>query len=215
MLLVSGEGPKSSCCYCGSELSANALYCKKCLVPIAQPARHRRPGTLSLILGVSLIFGGPSAWVIAGQFHGQFLRAPLSRTTVHAASILSPVVVDQAVALIRSCGAPDRDVSTANNDPRPPIPFRVLDYNDQHLQFAFVPGGGAKIGDPPPYRWSLSGVLDSTTNQRISIQQAADRMNCAAPLVALANAAASAAPATDPSPSANSETASPADPDPQ
>lgn len=177
------------CSYCGSELNANALYCPKCLVPIAQTSRRRRPGTLPLLLGVSLIFGGPCAWVLGGQFRSQFLKASISHSTVHAAAISKPRAVNQAKVLIQSCGTPSRDVSTAYNDPRPPIPFREIDYSSQHLQFAFVPGGGAKIGDPPPYRWALSGVVDSTTNQRISLQEAADRMSCASSLTALADAA--------------------------
>jgi hypothetical protein len=176
------------CSYCGEKLGENALYCQKCLVPIAQTSRRRRPGTASLLLGVSLAFGGPCVWAISTQFRNEFLKDSISPSTVHAASAPAPRAVNQAKALIESCGDPDSDVSTANNDPRPPIPFRVLTYNSQHLQFAFVPGGGAQIGDPPPYQWALSGILDSTTNQRINPQQAAQRMSCAAPLVALAAA---------------------------
>lgn len=205
----------SHCSYCGGDLSANALYCPKCLVPIAQPARRRHPGTLSLLLGVSLVFGGPCAWVISGQYRNRILKTSLSQTTVHAASIPTPRVVDQAQALIRSCGAPDRDVSTANNDPRPPIPFRMLDYGDPHLQFGFVPGGGAKIGDPPPYSWALSGVLDSATNQRISLQEAAERMSCAASLMALTDTASGTGQTNDPPPSADADTSTPLTTDPQ
>jgi len=127
----------------------------------------------------------------------------------------APRAVDQAKALIQSCGAPDRDMSTANNDPRPPIPFRVLSYNSQHLQFAFVPGGGAQIGDPPPYRWALSGILDLTTNQRISLQAATERMSCAAPLVALAGAASHSAAVNEPAPSGEAGLTASSNIDPQ
>jgi hypothetical protein len=198
---------KRSCAYCGLEVSANALYCPNCLVPIPQPSNHRRPGALSLLLGVSLAFGGPCVWVIGGQLRSQLLVAS-RQSVVHAASVPRPRAVDQAEALIRSCGAPDRDISTANNDPRPPIPFRVLEYNNQHLQFAFVPGGGAKIGDPPPYRWALSGILDSSSNQRVSLQEAAVRMGCIAPLVAVAEAARNSSAASDPAAPADSNVAS-------
>lgn len=172
------------CSYCDSELGPNALYCQKCLVPVALPTRRRRPGTLSLFLGVSLIFGSPCAWVIAGQIRNHLAKEPVSHTVVHAASLPATHAanaVDQAKALIQRCGPPDKDMSTANNDPRPPIPFRVLDYTNEHLRFAFVPGGGAQIGDPPPYIWKLSGVLDTSTNQRITPAQAAEVMSCAAP----------------------------------
>ena len=197
------------CSYCDSELGSNALYCQKCLVPIALPPRRRRPGTLSLFLGVSLIFGSPCAWVIAGQIRSHLAKEPISQTAVvHAASLHASKAVDQAQALIQRCGPPDKDMSTANNDPRPPIPFRVLDYTNEHLRFAFVPGGGAKIGDPPPYIWTLSGILDTSTNQRITLAQAAEVMSCAAtpdtstaaaPDSSFANtSSASAAPASAP-----------------
>jgi hypothetical protein len=169
------------CRYCGSELGENSLYCSKCLVPVALPRRQRRPSTLSLFLGVSLIFGSPCAWVIAGQIRSHLAKEPVSQTIVHAASLSATKAVDEAQALISRCGPPDEDMSTANNDPRPPIPFRVLDYKTEHLRFAFVPGAGAKIGDPPPYIWALSGILDTTDNQRITPAEAAQRMACVTP----------------------------------
>lgn len=169
----------TQCLYCNGEIGPNALYCPNCLVPIAQPPRRRRPGTLSLCLGVSLLFGSPCAWVIAGQYRNQIGKAVRSAAVVHAASIHTVKAVNQAESLLRQCGPPDNDVSTAYNDPRPPIPFRVISYDSEHLKFAFVPGGGAKIGDPPPYVWTLSGILDTTTNQRIPLAQAAARLGCA------------------------------------
>jgi hypothetical protein len=194
------------CRYCGSELGENALYCSKCLVPIALPQRQRRPSTLSLFLGVSLIFGSPCAWVIAGQIRSHLAKEPVSQTIVHAASLSVTKAVDEAQALINRCGPPDEDISTANNDPRPPIPFRVLDYKTEHLRFAFVPGAGAKIGDPPPYIWALSGILDTTENQRITPAEAAQRMSCVAP------SGATTAPAQDPSAPSGSSATDPATP---
>jgi hypothetical protein len=179
---MASEGNEMTPCrYCGSEIGANALYCPKCLVPVAIPPHRRRPGTLTLLLSVSLLFGSPCVWVIAGQFHSSWVKA-VTPVAVHAAAPPAPRVVDQAVALIKSCGAPDRDVSTAYNNPRPPIPFRIVDYENAHLEFGFIPGGGAQIGDPPPYTWALSGIVDTTTHQRLTPEQAAERMNCAAPL---------------------------------
>ena len=180
---MSGEGYEMSPCrFCGSEIGANALYCPNCLVPVATPPQRRRPGTLTLFLSVSLLFGSPCVWVLAGQFRTSWVKAAVSPPAVHAASPPAPRVVDQAVALIRSCGAPDSDVSTAYNNPRPPIPFRIVDYKSAHLEFGFVPGAGAQIGDPPPYTWALSGIMDTTTHQRLTPEQAAERMSCAAPL---------------------------------
>jgi hypothetical protein len=195
------------CRFCDSELGENALYCSKCLVPVALPQRQRRPSTLSLFLGVSLIFGSPCAWVIAGQIRSHLAKEPVSQTIVHAESLSATKAVDEAQALISRCGPPDQDISTANNDPRPPIPFRVLDYKNEHLRFAFVPGAGAKIGDPPPYIWALSGILDTTTNQRITPAQAAQRMSCVEPsststadAAPSSSATSTSSPASDPAP---------------
>ncbi len=182
------------CSYCGGGVGENALYCPKCLVPIALPVRRRQPSTAALLLGVSLIFGSPCAWVIAGQLRSQIEKVGATRAVVHAAPVEQAPAVDQAEALIARCGAPERDFSTANSDPRPPIPFRVLEYAGKHLQFDFVPGGGAKIGDPPPYVWALSGILDTTTNQRVPLAAAAARMGCAAS--ALSPAGQTAGPAS-------------------
>jgi hypothetical protein len=201
----------AQCDYCGGEIGPNALYCPNCLVPIAQPPRRRRPGTLSLFLGVTLLFGSPCAWVIAGQYRGRIGKAVEPAATVHAASLHTAKAVNQAEALIRQCGPPDHDVSTAYNDPRPPIPFRAMTYSNQHLQFAFVPGGDARIGDPPPYTWTLSGILDTTTNHRLTLPEAADRMGCATSALSRNSAAPStaSAPASDPSQIADSSSPAP------
>jgi predicted RNA-binding Zn-ribbon protein involved in translation (DUF1610 family) len=177
------------CEYCGDELSENALYCPNCMVPIARPARPRRPSNLTLCLSAALVFGLPCVWAISGEVKTK----PVAPATVQAASKPKATAPDAAALLISRCGPADQDVSTANNDPRPPIPFRVLTYDEQHLRFAFVPGGGAQIGDPPPYRWALSGILDMSNNERITAEQAAQRMSCVDP-TALASAAATPAP---------------------
>lgn len=191
------------CLYCDGEIGPNALYCPNCMVPIAQLPRRRHPGTLSLFLCVSLLFGSPCAWVIAGQLRSRIEKDVRARATVHAASIHTAKADNQAKALIRQCGPPDRDVSTAYSDPRPPIPFRVLTYSNQHLQFDFVPGGGAQIGDPPPYVWALSGILDTTTNQRITLGQATERMDCAASALRHGAAAPTSSASNDSRPSAD------------
>jgi hypothetical protein len=162
------------CLYCGGELGENALYCPRCLVPITPPERRRRPGTFVLILGVFLATAIPCFWVLAGQMKKS---APLSLQAA-GTTATAPLAPDEAQALIARCGPPDRDVSSADSDPPPPIPFRVLEYQAQHLQFTFVPGGGAKMGDPPPYRWALSGILDTTTNESIPADLAGQRMSC-------------------------------------
>jgi hypothetical protein len=36
----------------------------------------------------------------------------------------------------------------------------LLEYRNEGVRFSFIPGYGAKIGDPPPYRWKLMGFQD-------------------------------------------------------
>lgn len=192
------------CLFCGGELGENALYCPQCLVPITPPQRRRQPGTFVLILGVFLATAIPCFWILAGQMKKSALLA------LHAAEpATAPLAPDEAQALIERCGVPDRDVNSADSDPPPPIPFRVLEYQSSHLQFTFVPGGGAKMGDPPPYRWALSGILDTNTNESLPADLAAQRMSCLGPPGALglppSATAAGAAPGSgdDSSPPAN------------
>jgi hypothetical protein len=180
------------CKYCDNDLGEHALYCPHCLVPVAQPPRPRRPSNLTLCLGAALIFGLPCVWAISGEVKTR----PAAPVTVQAAAKPTAAAPNQVESLIARCGPPDQDVSTAYNDPRPPIPFRVLTYGAQHLQFAFIPGGGTHMGDPPPYRWVLSGVLDTSSNQRITAAQAAERMSCAD----LSAGSASSTSAPDPEP---------------
>jgi len=75
------------------------------------------------------------------------------------------------------CGVPDKVVDTSNDNPRPPIPSRLDSYKKPGLKIGFVPKGG-HIGDPPPYRWSLLGVVDSKTNKRIGMDEAVKRLPC-------------------------------------
>ena len=71
---------------------------------------------------------------------------------------------NDAELLIYRCGKPDKDDSTENDRPRPPIPTRLITYKKAHLMFAYYPGGEATIDDPPPYQWKLLGIKDTHTN---------------------------------------------------
>lgn len=172
--------PGSKCQYCGSTLSDHALYCPHCLVPIIHPAPPRRPSNLTLCLSVALAFGLPCLWAI----HGEGRSAAMAPRTVQAAANPAAATADAAQVLIARCGEPDQDISSADTDPPPPIPFRVLSYSRAQLQFDFVPGGNVHIGDPPPYRWALSGIIDAKTQQRVSPKAAAQRMDCFDPSLA-------------------------------
>jgi hypothetical protein len=78
---------------------------------------------------------------------------------------VSASVTNDAELLLQRCGKPDIDDSTEHDNPRPPIPTRFIVYRKARLKFAYVPGGDTKVGDPPPYRWTFIGVMDTRTNK--------------------------------------------------
>ncbi len=75
-------------------------------------------------------------------------------------------VTNDAELLVYRCGTPDEILDSSNDDPRPPIPARILTYRKAHLKFAYVPD--AAMGTPPPYHWKLFGVIDTRTNKAVS-----------------------------------------------
>lgn len=76
-------------------------------------------------------------------------------------------VTNDAELLISRCGYPSRDDSTDYDTPRPAIPTRMMTYNKAHLKFVYIPGGGATINDPPPYKWKFAGLMDTKTNKPV------------------------------------------------
>jgi hypothetical protein len=92
-------------------------------------------------------------------------------------------VTNDAELLIARCGTPTSDDSTDYDNPRPPIPSRTIEYKKQKLRFMFIPGGGALVGDPPPYKWQFLGVTDMkaadpSKARVVSPAEAGRRMPC-------------------------------------
>ncbi len=85
---------------------------------------------------------------------------------------------DDATLMVSTCGPPDVDNSTANDNPRPPIPIRILEYKSLNIRFTFMPSGDTSVGAPPPYRWTYLAVQDTVTNQPLDVQIASKRMPC-------------------------------------
>lgn len=82
---------------------------------------------------------------------------------------------DHHKMLIAVYGAPERDDSTEADVPRPPIVTRIVEYRPQSVKLVFVPE--VEPGTPPPYDvWRLWGAIDMTTNTKMSIPEAADRL---------------------------------------
>ena len=80
---------------------------------------------------------------------------------------------DDASKIIARLGRPDKDDSTAYDQPRPPVVSRWLDYTKQNVRVWLVPTN--RIGDPPPYTWKLLGFFDIAKQQRISPDEVARR----------------------------------------
>ena len=77
--------------------------------------------------------------------------------------------------IIAQYGKPDRIVSTEYDKPRPPLVTRLVEYEKEHVRFAFLPA--APVGSPPPYKsWYLLGIQDPRDNSVISQAEAARRM---------------------------------------
>lgn len=79
-------------------------------------------------------------------------------------------VTNDSELLIYRCGKPDKVLDTSWDNPRPPIPSRLLTYRKAHLKIAYLPSGA--IGEPPPYHWKFMGLIDTRNNSAVS----ADRL---------------------------------------
>lgn len=139
-------------CECGKEVASDARVCPNCGHRLTHPFLMFVGiviGIFLFIVVIAVIFGGSNSTSTATDSTSQ--RAP----------------TNDADSLISRCGKPDVDDSTDYDNPRPPIPSRMLTYSKAHMMFAYVPGGDAKIGDPPPYQWKAFGVIDTRTKQAI------------------------------------------------
>jgi hypothetical protein len=74
-------------------------------------------------------------------------------------------VQDDSDLLLYRCGKPDAVLDTSQDDPRPPIPSRLLTYSKAHLRIAYVPREGMEV--PPPYHWKIMGVIDLRNNHAV------------------------------------------------
>lgn len=89
-----------------------------------------------------------------------------SRTSEHT---------DDFGPIVAAYGTPDRDDSTDNDNPRPPIPTRIIEYWSENVRIIFYPD--VIFGDPPPYsRWKVIGYIDIATNTKMSATDATSRL---------------------------------------
>src|SRR5262249_2873529 len=77
--------------------------------------------------------------------------------------------MNDAELILTRCGPPDSDKSTENEQPRPMIPTRLIEYRRQGVKLVFAPGRDFYLSAPPPYHWHLLGVRDLHTLRGIPV----------------------------------------------
>jgi hypothetical protein len=90
----------------------------------------------------------------------------LSQNSDSLEQAVPATLTNDAELLVNRCGNPDKVLDTSYDDPRPPIPTRLLTYRKAHLKIAFMPD--APMGAPPPYHWKLFGLIDTRSNKAVS-----------------------------------------------
>jgi hypothetical protein len=143
------------CSKCGAD-AGNANFCPKCGASILATA-----STSEKKKGMGCFTGGCLVSVIAVvgiMVLGALTHDSQKTDSTDSNTSATATVSDDAALLISRCGQPSNDDSTAYDDPRPPIPSRIIEFGKHGLRFMFIPTG--KLGDPPPYRWKLIGITD-------------------------------------------------------
>ena len=139
-------------CNCGKQLASNARNCPEC-------GKHFTHPFVKFLGGVFAFF---VFMFVLAMIMGSVARNRETNTAIVPAS-----ASNDAELLLSRCGAPSKDDSTEYDNPRPPMVSRIITYQKAHLKFLYIPGGDAKIGDPPPYSWKLIGITDSRTDAPI------------------------------------------------
>lgn len=119
--------------------------------------RYRIMG--KLLVGLFIVF------VCLGMNGCDSAPAPANASDSLGRSVPASVTND-AELLVYRCGKPDKVLDTSEDDPRPPIPSRIMTYQKAHLKIAYIPGG--PFDQPPPYHWKIMGVIDTRTNTAVS-----------------------------------------------
>lgn len=159
------------CSHCGAQVVGAGTFCAECGKSVAgapsstssfaaTPMRSVSRKSIAIVLGIVFVL---------------MMMAKSCGDTTTPVAVSAP---DDATLMVSNCGAPDVDDSTANDNPRPPIPIRILEYKSLNVRFTFMPSGDTSVGAPPPYRWTYLAVQDTVTNQPLDVQIASKRMPC-------------------------------------
>jgi hypothetical protein len=81
---------------------------------------------------------------------------------------LGMTVEDEASLFLDTYGAPEGDLSSENETPRPPLIVRSLVYKPENVRVLFIPD--APVGTAPPFRrWKLLGFQDNDTDAPLDV----------------------------------------------
>lgn len=164
------------CPGCGTKIEGLTRFCTNCGAPASYqklpsqtapvPQGKKRSRGLLIAISCLALFFIIIMMVIVGPEHENSLSG-----------------ADSARRLLSACGSSSSDLSTENEIPRPTVPIRTIEYQKYNLRFLFIPGDGAKVGDPPPYFWSYVGATDMSggdpaTDKVVAPSEAASRMPC-------------------------------------
>jgi len=172
------------CAACGSKIEGVGRFCNNCGTDTQ--ARSTASATqappkkkLGLFKGCLIVLVAFVGFVVLLAVIGSLG----DRNKTAEPSVSESTATNDAELLLSRCGQPSRDDSTENDNPRPLIPTRTIEYKQKKLRIMFIPGGGSKVGDPPPYHWKLIGITDMTSADPskarvVTPKEVAARMPC-------------------------------------
>lgn len=155
------------CRQCGAEIADDSAFCARCgcstSLRSSTPKKTTNTSTnVKVLLWLLVILLALIVFNAATNPSGGL-------GTSSSGSVVPPSSLgrDDAELLISRCGNPDVDDSTAYDNPRPPIPTRMVTYKKAHLRFAYIPRD-SQPGKPPPYRWKMLGIVDTRNESAVT-----------------------------------------------
>ena len=159
------------CHHCGLRVADGGLFCPEC-------GKSLVTGPASALPNVAISERPVSTKKVGIILGATFLLILMMRSCGNTTTQTESDAANDATSMISKCGVPDDDYSNENEDPRPILMARTLEYKSQNIRFLFMPSDDTKAGNLPPYHWTLSMVLDTVTNEPLDIQIALRRMPC-------------------------------------